>query len=151
MARLAQLARVEHVLTRTLRCYFLLVNNPVYGKNFDHRNQWMESELQHLAKHFGADLLCCAIRDISWWMSSLSQKIGKRANQDVNGSVLRKQDWVGMRVQMGQRLDRSFQAVFFVSIQSANIARCCELQARTCTPMEVHFHHPLDGVGGHES
>ena len=151
MAQLAQLASVEHFLNRTFRCYFFLGNDPVSGKSFDHRKQCMESELQHLAKHFGIDLLCCAIRDISWWMMSLSQKIGKRANQDDNASVLCKRDWVRVWAQMGQRLDQSFQAVFFVSIQGANIARCCELQARTCTPMEVHFHHPLDGVGGHES
>ena len=30
------------------------------GKNFDHHKQWMEAELQHLAKHFGIDLLCHA-------------------------------------------------------------------------------------------
>lgn len=138
MARLAQLARVEHVLNRTFRRYFLLGNDPVSGKSFDHRKQWMESELQHLAKHFGIDLLFFAISDISRWMRLLSQKIGKRANQDDNGLVLRKQDWVGVRAQMGQRPDQSFQAVFFVSIQSANIARCCEVHALTCTPTKVH-------------
>lgn len=156
---MARLARVEvfasdevaivHVLNRTVRRCFLLGNDPVSGKNFDHRKQWMESELQHLAKHFGIDLLCYAIlsnhfhlvlrsrpdvvaawddsevarrwmmlcpkrrdaqkipqepnefelnmirndpvrlkeirsrlSDISWWMRLLSQKIGKRANED---------------------------------------------------------------------
>jgi len=68
---MARLARVEvfvsdevaivHVLNRTVRRCFLLGNEPVSGKNFDHRKQWMESELQHLAKHFGIDLLCYAI------------------------------------------------------------------------------------------
>ena len=138
-----------HVLNRTVRRCFLLANDPVSGKNFDHRKQWMGSELVHLAKFFGIDLLCYAIlsnhfhlvlrsrpdvvavwddsevarrwlmlcpkrrdaqkmpkepnefelnmirndpvrlkeirsrlSDISWWMRLLSQKIGKRANED---------------------------------------------------------------------
>ena len=68
---MARLARVEvfapdeiaivHVLNRTVRRCFLLGNDPVTGKNFDHRKQWMESELVHLAKFFGIDLLCYAI------------------------------------------------------------------------------------------
>ena len=71
MARLARLARVEvfasdevaivHVLNRTVRRCFLLGNDPVSGKNFDHRKQWMESELQLLAMHMVIDLLCYAI------------------------------------------------------------------------------------------
>ncbi|TVS12939.1 MAG: hypothetical protein EA424_22110, partial [Planctomycetaceae bacterium] len=36
-------------------------NDPLTGKNFDHRKAWMEEELQHLAAHFGIDLLCYAI------------------------------------------------------------------------------------------
>jgi len=32
MARSAQLARVEHVLNRTFRCYFLIGNDPVSFK-----------------------------------------------------------------------------------------------------------------------
>ncbi|MCY2977634.1 MAG: hypothetical protein NTU79_03105, partial [Planctomycetota bacterium] len=84
MARLAQWARVEHVLNRTLRHYFLLGNDPVSDKILDHRKQWMESELQHLARHFGIDFLCYAISDISRWMRLLSQKIGKQAKQDDN-------------------------------------------------------------------
>ena len=68
---MARLARVEvfasdevaivHVLNRTVPRCFLLGNDPVSGKNFDHRKQWMESELIHLAKFFGIDLLCYAI------------------------------------------------------------------------------------------
>ena len=68
---MARLARVEvfasdevaivHVLNRTVRHCFLLGNDPVSGKNFDHRKQWMESKLQHLAMHMGIDLLCYAI------------------------------------------------------------------------------------------
>ena len=156
---MARLARVEvfapdeiailHVLNRTVRRCFLLGNDPLTGKNYDHRKEWMETELVRLAKFFGIDLLCYAIMsnhfhlvlrsrpdvvaawddtevarrwlmlcpkrkdqsgraevpneyelnmirndpvrlkeirsrlsDISWWMRLLSQKIGKRANDD---------------------------------------------------------------------
>ncbi len=68
---MARLARVEvfssdeiaivHVLNRTVRRCFLMGNDPLTGKNFDHRKVWMEEELQHLAAHFGIDLLCYAI------------------------------------------------------------------------------------------
>lgn len=68
---MARLARVEvfaadevaivHVMNRTVRRCFLMGNDPLTGKNFDHRKAWMELELQHLAKHFGIDLLCYAI------------------------------------------------------------------------------------------
>ena len=68
---MARLARVEvfasdeiailHVMNRTVRRCFLMGNDPVTGKNFDHRKAWMEEELQHLAAHFGIDLLCYAI------------------------------------------------------------------------------------------
>jgi len=36
-------------------------DDPLTGQNFDHRKVWMEEELQHLAVHFGIDLLCYAI------------------------------------------------------------------------------------------
>ena len=59
---MARLARVEvfasdevaivHVLNRKVRRCFLLGNDPVSGKNFDHRKQWMESELQGVRRHF---------------------------------------------------------------------------------------------------
>ena len=68
---MARLARVEvfapdeiailHVLNRTVRRCFLMGDDPLTGKNFDHRKVWMEEELQHLAAHFGIDLLCYAI------------------------------------------------------------------------------------------
>ena len=38
-----------------------LGNDRISGKNFDHRKQWLESALVHLAKFFGIDLLCYAI------------------------------------------------------------------------------------------
>ncbi len=68
---MARIARVEvfapdeiaivHVLNRTVRRCFLIGNDPVSGKNFDHRKAWMETELQSLAKSMGIDLLCHAI------------------------------------------------------------------------------------------
>ncbi len=68
---MARLARVEvfasdeiaivHVMNRTVRRCFLMGNDPLTGKNLDHRKAWMETELQHLAKNLGIDLLCYAI------------------------------------------------------------------------------------------
>ena len=65
---MARIARVEifapdeiaiaHVLNRTVRRCFLMGNDPVSGKNFDHRIAWMETDLQSLAKSMGIDLLC---------------------------------------------------------------------------------------------
>ena len=65
---MARLARVEvfapdeiavvHVLNRTVRLCFLLGNDLLTGKNYDHRKEWMEAELVRLAKFFGNDLLC---------------------------------------------------------------------------------------------
>lgn len=87
---MARFARVEvfasdevaivHVLNRTVRLCFLLGNDPISGKNFDHRRQWMVSELGHIAKGFGIDLLGFAI--LSNYFHLLSQKISKQANED---------------------------------------------------------------------
>jgi REP element-mobilizing transposase RayT len=68
---MARLARVEifepdeiaivHVLNRTVRRCFLMGDDPLTGKNYDHRKQWMEEQLKRLAGQFGIDLLCHAI------------------------------------------------------------------------------------------
>ncbi len=68
---MARLARVEvfasdevavvHVMTRTVRRCFLLGDDAVTGKNYDHRKQWIDDQLVHQARHFGIDLLCQAI------------------------------------------------------------------------------------------
>ena len=60
---MARIARVEvfapdeiaivHVLNRTVRRCFLLGDDPITGKNFDHRKAWLETELQSLAKFMG--------------------------------------------------------------------------------------------------
>ncbi len=68
---MARLARVEvfspdeiavvHVMNRTVRRCFLLGNDPLTGKNYDHRKLWVEIELKRLAAQFGIDLLGNAI------------------------------------------------------------------------------------------
>ena len=68
---MARLSRVEvfsadevaivHVMNRTVRRCYLLGDDPVSGKNYDHRKEWLESELKRLAAGFGIDLLCYAI------------------------------------------------------------------------------------------
>ena len=68
---MARLARVEvfaadevaivHVMNRTVRRCFLLGDDAVTGKNYDHRKVWIDEQLVHQAKHFGIDLLCQAI------------------------------------------------------------------------------------------
>jgi hypothetical protein len=68
---MARISRVEvfvadevaviHVMNRTVRRCFLLGDDPISGKNFDHRKQWMDEQLVHQARHFGIDLLCQAL------------------------------------------------------------------------------------------
>ena len=64
MARLARAevfapdeVAVVHVINRVVRRCFLLGNDSVTGKNFDHRKVWIEDRLQQLAGAFGIDLL----------------------------------------------------------------------------------------------
>lgn len=68
---MARLARVEvfaageiavvHVLARVVRRCFLLGEDAVTGKNYDHRKLWIDDQLVLQARHFGIDLLCQAI------------------------------------------------------------------------------------------
>lgn len=68
---MARLARAEvfaadevaivHVMNRVVRRCFLLGDDPVTGKNYDHRKQWIDDQLVQQAKYFGIDLLCQAI------------------------------------------------------------------------------------------
>jgi REP element-mobilizing transposase RayT len=68
---MARLARAElfgpdeiavvHVINRVVRRCFLMGDDPVTGKNFDHRKQWIEDELKKLAGAMGIDLLGFAI------------------------------------------------------------------------------------------
>ncbi|MCP5092686.1 MAG: hypothetical protein GY949_17375 [Gammaproteobacteria bacterium] len=56
-----QQVTIAHVINRTVRRCFLMGDDPISGKNFDHRKEWIESLLQHFAAHFGIDLLCYSI------------------------------------------------------------------------------------------
>ena len=68
---MARFARVEvfasdeiavvHVMARTVRRCFLLGDDAVTGKNYDHRKQWIDDKIVHQARHFGIDLLCQSI------------------------------------------------------------------------------------------
>ena len=68
---MARMARVEvfspedvavvHVMNRVVRRCFLLGQDPVTGKNYDHRKVWIEDQLRKLAAGFGIDLLGFAI------------------------------------------------------------------------------------------
>jgi hypothetical protein len=68
---MARLARAEvfspdeiaivHVINRVVRRCFLLGNDPITGKNFDHRKRWIEELLERMAANFGIDLLSYAI------------------------------------------------------------------------------------------
>ena len=68
---MARMARVEvfspeevailHVMNRVVRRCFLLGDDPITGKNFDHRKVWIEDLLNRSAANFGIDLLGFAI------------------------------------------------------------------------------------------
>lgn len=50
-----------HVMARVCRRCFLLGNDPITQKNFDHRKAWVEDQLHIQAAHFGIDLISFAI------------------------------------------------------------------------------------------
>lgn len=50
-----------HVMARVCRRCFLLGNDPITQKNFDHRKTWVEDQLHIQAAHFGIDLISFAI------------------------------------------------------------------------------------------
>jgi hypothetical protein len=52
---------IVHVVNRVVRRCFLLGDDPVTGKNFDHRKEWIERDLRHYAACFGIDLLGFAV------------------------------------------------------------------------------------------
>lgn len=52
---------VCHLFSRVTRRCFLLGDDPVSGKNFDHRKVWIEGYLQQFAASFGIDLIAFAI------------------------------------------------------------------------------------------
>ncbi len=52
---------IAHVFSRTVRRCFLFGEDPLTGKNFDHRKVWIEDHLRSFAASFGIDLLGFAI------------------------------------------------------------------------------------------
>ncbi|TWT97220.1 hypothetical protein Pla100_23700 [Neorhodopirellula pilleata] len=52
---------IGHLYSQTVRRCFLMGDDPVSGKNFDHRKVWIENHLQQLSAFFGIDLLGFAI------------------------------------------------------------------------------------------
>ena len=48
---------IVHVMNRTSRRCFLLGDDPLTGKNYDHRKVWVENRLRMQAAWFGIDLL----------------------------------------------------------------------------------------------
>jgi hypothetical protein len=68
---MARLARAEvfaadevaivHVMNRVVGRCFLLGDDPITGKNYDHRKQWLDDQLVQQAKYVGIDLLCKVI------------------------------------------------------------------------------------------
>ena len=52
---------IMHVMNRVVRRCFLLGDDPVTGKNYDHRKGWIEELLKRFAASFGIDLLGFAI------------------------------------------------------------------------------------------
>ncbi|TWT89222.1 hypothetical protein Pla100_56900 [Neorhodopirellula pilleata] len=52
---------VGHVFSRTVRRCFLMGDDLVPGKNFDHHKCWLEENLQQFTAYFGIDLLCYSL------------------------------------------------------------------------------------------
>jgi len=52
---------VGHFYNRTTRQCFLMGEDPISRKNFDHRKVWIEEQLRELARAIGGDLLEFAI------------------------------------------------------------------------------------------
>jgi hypothetical protein len=52
---------IIHVINRVVRRCFLIGNDPVTGKNYDHRKEMIEKLFEHFAGLFALDLLAYAI------------------------------------------------------------------------------------------
>ncbi|MCA9135259.1 MAG: hypothetical protein KDB00_00835 [Planctomycetales bacterium] len=53
--------QIIHAISRTTRACWLLGDDPVSGKNYDHRKDWIEDILERFAAHFAIDLLAYSI------------------------------------------------------------------------------------------
>ncbi len=47
---------IYHCLNRCVRRAWLCGNDPVSGKNYDHRKQWLQDRLEELAASFRIDV-----------------------------------------------------------------------------------------------
>lgn len=54
---------ILHVMARVCRRCFLLGNDPVTGKNFDHRKLWIEHQIKVQAAQFGIDILAFSLME----------------------------------------------------------------------------------------
>ena len=52
---------VYHCINRCVRRAFLCGKDPVSGKDFEHRRQWIQDRMQFLAGQFGVDVLGFAV------------------------------------------------------------------------------------------
>jgi hypothetical protein len=52
---------ILHCINRCVRRCFLCGDDPLTGKNYEHRKAWLEERLAFLAGHFGIDVLGFAI------------------------------------------------------------------------------------------
>lgn len=52
---------VVHVMNRVVRRCFLMGDDPVSGKNFDHRKSWIEGEIKRAAGAFAIDVIAFAL------------------------------------------------------------------------------------------
>lgn len=50
-----------HCISRCVRRAYLCGDDPVSGKNFDHRKQWLVTRIKHLAAHFSIDVCAYAV------------------------------------------------------------------------------------------
>ena len=50
-----------HCISRCVRRAYLCGDDPITGKNFDHRKQWLVSRIKMLATHFSVDICAYAI------------------------------------------------------------------------------------------
>ena len=53
--------QVVHCINRCVRRGFLCGDDPVSGKNYDHRRQWIQNRLEFLAGVFGVELLAFSV------------------------------------------------------------------------------------------
>ena len=53
--------QIVHVLSRTTRACWLFGDDPLTGKNYDHRKRWIEDLIKRFAAHFAIDVLAYSV------------------------------------------------------------------------------------------